>query len=221
MSYPTEYYIPAGAAPVQYGGTSYAALPPEYEPYATDTRQQLARSRAKRNWQNAAKAGYANGETMQVSCLQYGQQGDASSGSANIRSQVVTFEYDVDGTNVPTPGNVELDISAATTAAQVAAIVQPLVAAEFAGLLSVALLTAGSDVIVLTGLRPGYHPGAQDITASANVYAEEGLTGVFRRFYPLGAAGPVMGPCGHALRLLGTPSNVRTGEVYTGQWPIV
>ncbi len=219
--FPVEYFTSAGGFPAQYGGTSYSVYPPEYEPYPIDPRMQFTRSRSHRTYVAAAQASYADGQTQSITSLQYGQHGgDAASGSFNIRSLNYTLEFDVTGTNVPAPGNIEVDISGDTTKEQVAATISGVVQTLFPGLARAYILAGSLDTVNLKALKPGFDVGWGNITVAAGTHASVGLTQAFRRFYPLAGAGPLRGPLAHSLRLLGNPSNVRTGENYAGNLPL-
>lgn len=99
----------------------------------------------------AAKADYVDGDTtgiVMVMCEGNGPNGGGSSG----RSVSATFEYDVAGDGV-TPGNVAVDISGATTAAEVAVILLAAIQTIFpGGYVSAHILTAGT--VTLFGRGP-------------------------------------------------------------------
>ena len=127
MYMPVSYTVRPEGGP-QPNGVLYMTPPVEYQRYgyrgfrrgwdtavATPERNDIAEIVC------LAQASYAGGETFSLAFSVFDARGINGGGGPSVSSPTVTFEYDVTGGGV-TPGNVQVDISGATTAAQVAAI---------------------------------------------------------------------------------------------------
>jgi len=214
-NYPPEYFVSAGGFS---GGASYAALPPEYEPYPSDARQQSTRSRSLGVIAASAQANYSDGDLLFIFADTWGRVGPVSSspgtGLQNVVSKIVTYEFDVTGGNVPTPGNIEIDISGETTADEVGAEILATIGGTFDGLLYV-----WSPVPSEVHLR-AIHAGIDAIPrlGSGTPGGAVENNGIARRMYPV--AGLPLGILGASMRQQATPNQVRLGEVYSGGlWP--
>lgn len=104
------------------GGCPYGTVPPDYDFYYFSGTRQLGRRFPECRLTFAAKGDYADNETLLFNAERYGEScyGDLV-GTAGARVHRYRFAFDTAGDGVPV-GYRQLDISGATTAADVAAI---------------------------------------------------------------------------------------------------
>ena len=97
------------------GGCPYGTAPPDYDFYQPSVTRLLYRRFNETQLTFAAKQFYLDGETIIMNATRIGEScyGHFVE-SAGVRSQLLTFEVDVNGTGV-TPGNIAVNIFAAVT----------------------------------------------------------------------------------------------------------
>lgn len=159
MRYPLNYGVnPANTVPApraDVGGCPYACPPPDYDYYQNSGNRQLLRRFTEATLTFAAKASYLDGETLVIHAGRYGESayGDRYQ-SKCIRYANLTFEFDVTGNGVAGT-NIALDISAVTTAAQVASVFLAAWVASGTRILKTDTgLVAGT--VKVQGTRPGH-----------------------------------------------------------------